>query len=70
MSLDGNGEWQEISEDFYIKVLDDTDCLIHIESTAPKPLVKGETIFLKRNTWCRIIKGSKDLSIEHFFYKY
>lgn len=54
--------WHRDKEDRLVKSIKETDWMIQLDNELPKPLT--ETIFIPKNTYHRVIKGSGDLVVK------
>lgn len=54
--------WHRDKEDRIVKSVGNTDWMVQLDNELPKPLT--ETIFIPKNTYHRVIKGSGDLTVK------
>lgn len=54
--------WHRDREDRIVKSISETDWLIQLDNELPKSLT--ETIFIPKNTYHRVIKGSGNLTVK------
>jgi uncharacterized protein YejL (UPF0352 family) len=57
-------EWHMDRRDRHVRVLEGTGWSLQLESGLPAPLVVGETYFIPKKSWHRVIKGNGKLMIE------
>lgn len=53
--------WHMDKEDRIVKSVGDTDWMVQMDNELPKPLT--ETIYIPKNTYHRVIKGTGDLVV-------
>lgn len=53
--------WHRDREDRIVKSIGETNWMVQMDNELPKPLT--ETIFIPKNTYHRVIKGSGDLTV-------
>lgn len=56
-------KWHWDNEDRIISVEEDTDWMFQFDNKLPQKLIPGESIFIKRGTIHRLIKGTSDIKI-------
>jgi hypothetical protein len=54
--------WHRDREDRFVKSIGNTDWMVQLDNELPKSLT--ETIFIPKNTYHRVIKGSGDLTVK------
>jgi len=54
--------WQRDREDRVVESVGDTDWMIQIDNELPKPLT--ESIYIPKEVYHRVIKGSGDLTVK------
>lgn len=54
--------WHRDKEDRIVKSIGDTDWMVQLDNELPKSLT--ETIFIPKNTYHRVIKGSGNLTVK------
>jgi hypothetical protein len=59
---DGELVWHRDKEDRIVKSIGDTDWMIQMDNELPKPLT--EMVYIPKNTYHRVIKGSGDLTVK------
>lgn len=56
--------WHRDREDRYVEVLDGEGWSIQYDNEIPMTLELGDSFFIKKNSWHRVIKGNSDLIIK------
>ena len=56
--------WHRDREDRIIKVVSGNKWLFQFDDNIPKEMKDGDTIYIKKNSWHRVIKGEGDLIIK------
>ena len=59
---EGELVWHRDKEDRIVKSVGDTDWMIQMDNELPKPLT--EMVYIPKNTYHRVIKGSGDLTVK------
>jgi len=59
---EGELVWHRDKEDRIVKSIGDTDWMIQMDNELPKPLT--EMVYIPKNTYHRVIKGSGDLTVK------
>jgi hypothetical protein len=59
---EGELVWHRDKEDRIVKSIGDTDWMIQMDNELPKPLT--EIVYIPKNTYHRVIKGSGDLKVK------
>jgi len=57
-------EWHKDRLDRHVRVLEGSGWKLQLESGLPFPMMVGETYFIPKKSWHRLIKGKNDLMIE------
>ncbi len=57
-------EWHMDRQDRHVRVLEGSDWKLQLENGLPLSMNVGETYFIPKNSWHRVIKGSGNLMIE------
>ncbi len=56
--------WHRDKKDRYVTILEGTDWKFQFDNMLPIPLLKGQTIFIPKETFHRVLKGSDTLKIQ------
>ena len=56
--------WHKDEKDRYVTILEGKDWEFQLDNELPLELKKGDCIFIPRQTYHRVIKGTTDLTIQ------